>query len=119
MAGCRRGGARPHLAVALAPAAPTVRWLARSAGAGHVADVMVWSSGRVVKGQPLARLSIPVSTPALRLAQLAGVPRFERNGYVLAPATGRPARPGRRPAAPGSRAQTAFIGRLSWGKLMA
>ena len=108
---------RPHLAVASVPAAPTVRWLARSAEAGHVADVMVWSAGRVVKGQPLARLSIPVSTPALRLAQrafakaaaayeaqpdaesyralelartqLAGVPRFERNGYVLAPATGR------------------------------
>ena len=110
--------ARPHLAAAsAAPAAPTVRWLARSAEAGHVADVMVWSSGRVVKGQPLARLSIAVSTPALRLAQralakaaaayeaqpnaanyralemarthLATVPRFERSGYVLAPATGR------------------------------
>jgi hypothetical protein len=77
---------------------------------------MVWSAGRVVKGQPLARLSILVSTPALRLAQrafakaaaayeaqpdaesyrtlelariqLAAVPRFERSGYVLAPATG-------------------------------
>ncbi len=108
---------RAQLTAAPAPAAPTVRWLARSAEAGHVADVMVWSSGRVVKGQPLARLSIPVSTPALRLAQrafakaaaayeaqptaaryralelartqLAGVPRFERDGYVLAPATGR------------------------------
>lgn len=109
--------ARPPLAAVAAPAAPTVRWLARSAEAGHVADVMVWSSGRVVKGQPLARLSIPLSTSALRQAQrtfakaaaayeaqpnaesyralelartqLAAVPRFERTGYVLAPATGR------------------------------
>lgn len=100
----------------VAPAAPTVRTLARSSEAGHVADVMVWSNGRVVKGQLLARISIPVSTPALRLAQqafaraaaayeaqpnaesyqaleqariqLASVPRFERNGYVVAPATG-------------------------------
>ena len=108
---------RPVAAAPARAAGPTVRRLARSAEAGHVADVMVWSSGRVVKGQPLARLSIPVSTPALRLAQravaaaaaahearpnaesdralalartrLAEVPRFERDAYVLAPATGR------------------------------
>ena len=109
--------ARPHLAAVAAPAAPTVRWLARSAEAGHVADVMVWSSGRVVKGQLLARISIPVSTPALQRAQrafakeaaayeaqsttenyqslwlararLADVPRYVRDSYVVAPATGR------------------------------
>jgi len=101
-------------------ARPATR-LAQAPEAGHVAEVLVWTPNvRVAKGQPLARLRIPVSTPALQLAQralrtaeaalahrptagqarqvalararFAAVPRYERDGYALAPVAGRLAR---------------------------
>jgi multidrug efflux pump subunit AcrA (membrane-fusion protein) len=111
------GAHRPEVAVVPPLAAPIELRLAQSAVAGHVADVLVWSSEHVVKGQPLARLRVPVSTPALQQAQravaaavaayqmhpnaehykaleqartqLAQVPQLERVACVEAPATGR------------------------------
>jgi hypothetical protein len=89
---------------------------AQAAEAGHVAEVLVWGSRPVAKGEVLVRLRVPVSTPELQRGQealrraaeayrrqptpanaqalaqararLAAVPRYARNGYVVAPVAG-------------------------------
>ena len=87
-----------------------------SAEAGQVANVDAWAGTQVVKGQVLARLDVPFSTPAVRQqrlalrqseaayqqqptperaeqlrqarARVAALPHYVRDGYVVAPATG-------------------------------
>ncbi|SFQ52363.1 hypothetical protein [Hymenobacter arizonensis] len=102
--------------VAPPPGTPN-KHVVQASEAGHVQSILVWADTDVVKGQPLLRLSIAVNTPEQRQHQLAvqqaekdykaqptperaqvlaqarsrmaSVHHYVREGYVVAPVSGR------------------------------